>query len=333
MAIPSPITAANAIAVDRRGNIFVAGVRGADAAVAQLDQDGGLVPTFGTGGIKFVSEPGSGRFIAHAMALDAQGRVILAGSRIARGGLSLPHVALTRLQGEAVAPPPQSGWWWNPAESGRGFFLETRAGGGAIFFASYLYAANGRATWYASSLSGAAGTFAGTLDAYAGGQTLWGAYQPPAPATGAGGSVKLSFSDANHGVLAWAGGTTPIERFVFADNSNPPPFQPQRGWWWNPAESGRGFSLEVQGSTVFLSGYMYAADGSPWYLSSGSLVDRSYQGNWVEYADGQTLGGPYQPPTEINAAVGAVSIVFTSPEAGLMTLPDGRQIEIVRFTF
>ena len=27
---------------------------------------------------------------------------------------------------------------------------------------------------------------------------------------------------------------------------------PENGWWWNPAQSGRGFSIEVQGDTMFL---------------------------------------------------------------------------------
>ncbi len=326
--------AANGIALDRRGNIIVAGGGESRSVVLQLDPAGSLMVTFGSGGMKFLSEADGIAFVAKAIAIDAGDRLVLAGSGdILVGNTYQPHVALTRLHGGAVALLQQSGWWWNPAEDGRGFFLETNAAG-RIFFASYLYAVNGRATWYASSLGYGAGAFAGTLDAYGGGQTLAGAYQPPVVSVGAGGSINLSFSDATHGVLAWAGGTTPIERFVFADDSAPPAFQPQRGWWWHPAESGRGFSLEVQGSTVFLSGYMYAADGSPiWYLSSGSLVDRSYQGSWTEYANGQTLGGPYQPPAQINADAGAVSIIFSSPVAGLMTLPDGRRIEIVRFVF
>lgn len=35
------------------------------------------------------------------------------------------------------------------------------------------------------------------------------------------------------------------------------------GLWYNPAEDGRGFMIEVQGSVVVLSSYMYNADGHP----------------------------------------------------------------------
>src|SRR5438128_12072338 len=46
------------------------------------------------------------------------------------------------------------------------------------------------------------------------------------------------------------------------------------GWWWNPAESGRGFSIEVQGNTVFLAGYLYGQDGhATWVAASGAMSD------------------------------------------------------------
>ena len=47
---------------------------------------------------------------------------------------------------------------------------------------------------------------------------------------------------------------------------------PQNGWWWNPAESGRGFFLEVRGSTLFIAGYFYDADGRATWLVSGGPI-------------------------------------------------------------
>jgi len=232
-----------------------------------------------------------------------------------------------------IAISPQTGWWWNPAENGRGFFLEKNSGS-TIFLASYLYASGGRASWHAAVLQEGAGAYSGSLDSYSGGQTLTGAYAAPAAAVGAVGNIGLTFTDSTHAVVTWAGGTTPIERFNFADNSSPPAFQPQAGWWWNAAESGRGFSLEVQGSTVFLAGYMYDASGNPiWYLSIGTLTGQTYQEAWTQYANGQTLGGAYVLPTLIDPAVGQVTIQFSSAIVGTMTLPDGRLINITRFPF
>ncbi|MCM2326529.1 MAG: hypothetical protein NDI88_01435, partial [Lysobacter sp.] len=35
------------------------------------------------------------------------------------------------------------------------------------------------------------------------------------------------------------------------------PGPPETGWWWNPAEDGRGFSLEVQGNNIFFAAFLY----------------------------------------------------------------------------
>ena len=44
---------------------------------------------------------------------------------------------------------------------------------------------------------------------------------------------------------------------------------PQDGFWWNPAESGRGYAIEVQGSQVILGAYMYEASGAAtWTLAT-----------------------------------------------------------------
>jgi hypothetical protein len=31
---------------------------------------------------------------------------------------------------------------------------------------------------------------------------------------------------------------------------------PENGWWWNPAESGRGFNIETQNNTVFVATFV-----------------------------------------------------------------------------
>src|SRR5438132_1006943 len=73
---------------------------------------------------------------------------------------------------------------------------------------------------------------------------------------------------------------------------------PQGGWWWNPAESGRGYSVEVQGNHLFVVAFMYNEAGKPvWYYSAGPLsTPTHYEGQWLQFAGGQTTGGPYRPP-------------------------------------
>src|SRR5882672_9035661 len=54
-------------------------------------------------------------------------------------------VVLSCCVGNTVLAAPQTGWWWNPAESGRGFFVESRDG--ITFIGAYLYESDGHATW------------------------------------------------------------------------------------------------------------------------------------------------------------------------------------------
>jgi lysyl endopeptidase len=231
---------------------------------------------------------------------------------------------------------PQSGWWWNPSESGRGFSVEIR--NGKLFMAGYLYDSVGRATWFASSgAMYSSSSYTGTMTTYAAGQTLTGSYMTPVT-TGSSGTISLTFADATHGSLTWPGGTIPIERFNIVSGGVSAPaasFQPETGWWWNPAESGRGFSLEIQKGTLFMAGYMYDAQGNPtWYASSNTLsTQSSYSGTWIQYGYGQTLTGAYQAPVVLNSNVGAAQITFTDTTHGIMILPGGRSIQLERFRF
>jgi len=234
---------------------------------------------------------------------------------------------------------PETGWWWSTAAGGRGYSIEVA--GNHIFFASYLYDVSGRATWQVASGSTSVdgSLFVGKLEGYSGGQTLTGAFRPTT-FSGYVGDITIAFSDATHGTLLLPGETLAIERFNIVPNglslvagAN----QPEAGWWWNPAESGRGFFLEWQGNQLFMAGYMYDDAGNPlWYLSgdgtpSANLL--SFANVWQQYGNGQSMGGPYKPPVAVNTSVGPVTIQFSSDEAGLMTLPGGKTTTIQRFRF
>lgn len=236
-----------------------------------------------------------------------------------------------------AAITPQTGWWYNPNESGRGFSIEVS--GNNLFMAGYLYAPNtGQATWFSSGGSmSSSSTYQGAMQTYGNGQTLTGSYVAPIPTANIG-TITLNFSDATHGVLTWPGGSIPIERFnIVANGVNTPhaSFQPETGWWYNPSESGRGFALEIQNGVMFLAGYMYDGTGNPiWFASGNQMRSLSwYQGNWVQYANGQTLMGAYHAPVVANSNVGSLQIQFQTTTSGTLTLPDGRVIPISRFRF
>jgi alpha-tubulin suppressor-like RCC1 family protein len=239
--------------------------------------------------------------------------------------------------GPVTGVVPATGWWWNPAEPGRGFMIEVQ--NGQLFMATFLYSFSGEATWFGSGPSGyGSGVYAGVLNLYGGGQTLTGAYTPATLVGGSFGTITIDFSSATTGSITWPEGTIPIERFDIVPGGSTatiPSGTPQAGWWWNANEPGRGFSLEIQNGNILIAGYMYDANGNPiWYSSQGPMTGTSsYQGNWIQYGYGQTLTGSFQSASVVNANVGALTIQFSSPTAGMMTLPDGRQIPFIRFLF
>jgi len=226
---------------------------------------------------------------------------------------------------------PESGWWWNAAESGRGYSLEIQ--GNRLFMAAYMFSADGRAVWYVSAGTlNQDGSFQGEVTEYAGGQTLSGAFKP-AHVKGAATSMQLSCSAADACTVVWAGRTIAITRFVY-DRSATSASAPQSGWWWNADESGRGFFLETQGSTVFAAGYMYDLVGNAvWYVASGALANQRLNTSWSEYANGQTLTSEYQMAQMKNPVVGSLRLVFSDSQTAVLTLPDGRNLNLTRFVF
>jgi hypothetical protein len=232
---------------------------------------------------------------------------------------------------------PAAGYWWNPAEGGRGFVIEIQ--GTQMFMAGFLYAANGEATWVASSGPMASPSqFSGPLITDSGGQTLTGAYKGAPTSTTPLGAITINFSSNTQATLAWPGGTIPIQRFDFGPggaSAQQNPANPQTGWWWNAGEGGRGFAIELQGGSMYFAGYMYDASGNPtWYLASGNMTNPTlFQGQWQQYGGGQTLTGVFRPASVINAAAGAVTLQISDPSDATLTLPDGRQIPLTRFNF
>jgi hypothetical protein len=240
---------------------------------------------------------------------------------------------------QCQAARPQTGWWWNPLEDGRGFSIE--AHGNNLFFASFLYDVSGRSTWVVSSgpasLDGS--FFSGDLYGARGGQTLGGPYTG-FPAVVAEGNVTLAFIDGSHGTMAWPGGTVPIERFDIVPGglaAAPVPNTPENGWWWNPDESGRGFFLEWQAGVLDVAGYMYDDAGNPvWYIAvarMGGATGATFSSDWLSFAGGQTLTGPWQHNHPVAGSVAPITIEFTAADQALMTLPNGRSTRLVRQRF
>jgi hypothetical protein len=258
-------------------------------------------------------------------------------SRRLAAALSTIAIVLLVHAGAAQAQiTPAAGYWWNPATAGEGFVIEVQ--GNQMFMAGFLYATNGEATWVASVGPMMSATqYSGSLITYNGGQTLTGSYQAPnlSPSLG---TLSLNFTDASHASLTWPGGTVAVERFDFGPGGSeavPALTTPEVGWWWNPAEGGRGFAIEIQGNAMYFAGYMYDPNGNAlWYLASGNMTSPNvFQGTWTQYQNGPALTGAYKAPTLANANVGPVNLTFTDTHTAVLTLPNGADIPLVRFAF
>jgi hypothetical protein len=237
----------------------------------------------------------------------------------ARSFRALLVAAMFATHSGLAACAPEVGWWWNPAESGRGFFIESHDG--VMFMAGYFYESDGRATWLVSGGSNADPyAYSGRLLAERAGQTLTGPYQPPTPPVDSG-AVSLHFTSDTQGTLTWPGGTVDIVRQRFGGEGAP--FQPDAGWWWNPEESGRGYSVELQGDKLFAVAFMYDAAGNPvWYYSAGTMTSpSSYDGPWLQFSHGQTQGGAYRFP-DAPVPVGRLHIDFTAIDEAWFTISD-----------
>jgi subtilisin family serine protease len=239
--------------------------------------------------------------------------------------------AVARLCTSCMAPV--TGWWWNPAEAGRGFSLETN--NGRMYLGAYLYDTDGTPMWLsAAGTAGSGNSISGSLAKYGSGQTLGGTYQQP-QLLGVVGTATVSFTSPTVGTLTWPGGTISIQRFPIDGQATvgSPSGAPQTGWWWNPAQSGTGWFFEVQGSNIFISGYMYDSAGRPvWYVSSGPMINAAaFDGSLQVYGGGQTLTGSYQAPSS-TAAVGQISLRFDGAATATLTLPNGQTLTLTRFS-
>src|SRR6185312_8770948 len=113
--------------------------------------------------------------------------------------------------------------------------------------------------------------------------------------------------------------------------------QPENGWWWNADESGRGFFLEWQGSSLDMAGYMYDDAGNPvWYITVDQMrgpAGLTYSNTWWSYGGGQTLTGAWQPNHQVSNTVAPVTVQFTGPDTAVITLPNGRTTNLTRQRF
>ncbi len=246
-------------------------------------------------------------------------------------------VAILNRQGTTPAITPETGWYWDDTAGGQGFGIEIL--NGRLFIGGFLYDAQGNPIWFvANGALAANGTdFVADMQEWQGGQTLTGSYRPPTQIASPG-TINLSWTSNTQLVMRWPGGLKTLKRYPIPGGpgaaAGPSAGMPQRGWWWNAGEAGRGYMLEVQGSQLFMTGFMYLVNGyRTWYLTTGGMTGTSvYQGTWQQYGFGQTYTSGWVSPTLINVNAGFVRLDFTSTTTAVLTLPNGATVNLVRFT-
>lgn len=109
---------------------------------------------------------------------------------------------------------------------------------------------------------------------------------------------------------------------------------PLSGFFWNPAEPGKGWALDVQDDLVFVAHYTFQP-GSPasvFYTTVGrwDYVNRRFSGDLLEFTGGPCLTcGPRQSTPR---SLGTATFQFVNRDQGSITF-QGRTTPIVRFLF
>lgn len=121
-----------------------------------------------------------------------------------------------------------------------------------------------------------------------------------------------------------------IAAFIMMGNAHA--IVPESGWWWNDAEGGRGYAIEIQDDQIFFTSFTYDGNGLPiWYYSFGKLTgDRNYSGRVLRSTQGACFGCTQKAPITVD--VGAMTLSFSSATNASLSLL-GFKTELKRFDF
>lgn len=99
-------------------------------------------------------------------------------------------------------------------------------------------------------------------------------------------------------------------------------YQPEAGLWWNPNESGSGFTIELQDDLLAFTGYLGETNGLPvWYTSAGRMNGNAlYEGELLRFTGSQCAGCTYTGRPQ-DQRVGTIRLTFDAndPTRGSLT--------------
>ena len=107
---------------------------------------------------------------------------------------------------------------------------------------------------------------------------------------------------------------------------------PETGWWYRASEGGRGYSVQVQGQTLFLGAFAYDNAGKAvWYVMTCTLSGLGCSGNLDLYRGGPTLASGSGSASLVGRPY-AAAIRFANSTSGTLTI-GSQSIPITRFPF
>lgn len=112
-------------------------------------------------------------------------------------------------------------------------------------------------------------------------------------------------------------------------------YTPESGLWWNPAESGVGYTFDLQDNFMGMTMYMYSPGGEPdWYIANGFLQGNAlFEGTVMRFQDGMCFGCSWSR-NAFDRNMGSVRVVFNANDSTRATMTlGGRTFPIERYQF
>ncbi len=245
-----------------------------------------------------------------------------------------------------AAPTPAvaadvTGTYWDPFQPGSGLFFEAQGGTGVATL--YLFEPDGRSVWYSAigtfKSAGTGHEFTGTLQRFTGGQAA-ASPTPRTPQSAPAGPLTIQFAAGGLARVQLPARTIDVVKLARSAQlpavppADQPPIQLEAGIYWNPEESGRGYTVEVINGYVSVGVFHYDAQGAPmWHLVAAPVArDGRVRGEFVSYRDGQSLAGAYKPSTR-GPVDGTLELRTRTACTAQLALPGRPLVNLQRFSF
>lgn len=114
-------------------------------------------------------------------------------------------------------------------------------------------------------------------------------------------------------------------------------YTPESGLWWNPEESGTGYTIEIQDNLMVVTVYGGNPNGeAKWYTAAGLLQGNAlFEADLLGFSAVQPIGGHYGGRPTPDPVYGRLKIVFDPDDnrRATLTWPNGRSVPIQRHEF